>query len=289
MNVLGAEILKVRTRWMPYVLFLLMVGGAAVHIWLLGYVSWHEDKSGEFAGNAFRTFVFPWSIASLLDSGQFWGAAIFVSILTASCVSTEFGWGTVRQVLVRGQPRAQFLAVKIAALAIICIVFLLAALGIGILFSLWATTAAGASVTLDVPGGPSVPEIGLMIARAALGILPYGLLAFMLTTVGRSTALGVSGTIGYMFAEGIIVAILDSVGGVAADFRDIALGHHVGSLIAANRIGTGDYNSIAGRDLATTAEVPDVNIAVLVVALYCLVFLAVIFAIFLRRDIRVHQ
>ncbi|HET8943151.1 MAG TPA: hypothetical protein VFO59_00065, partial [Dehalococcoidia bacterium] len=75
MSMLGAEILKIRTRWMPYVLFLLMVGGAAVNIWLLGYVSWHDDKTGEFAGDALRTFVFPWSIPALLDSGQFWGAA----------------------------------------------------------------------------------------------------------------------------------------------------------------------------------------------------------------------
>jgi hypothetical protein len=266
---------------MPYVLFLLMVAGTALIIWLMGYGPWRDDTSGEFAGENLRTFLFPWSIPSLLDSGQFWGAAVFVSILTASSVSTEFGWGTARQLLVRGQSRAQFLAIKIAALAIICTVFLLTALGIGILFSLWATDAAGKPITLDVPGGPTVPEIGLMILRAALGILPYGLLAFMLTTVGRSTALGVAGTIGYMFAEGIIIAVMESIGGVTQDFRDIALGHHVSSLIAANRIGAGDYNYLAPRDLARAAEVPDVNVATLVVP-YCLVFLAVTFRVFLR-------
>ncbi len=287
-NILQAELLKVRTRWMPYVLFLIMVAGAAINMWLAGYVSWHQEPPDSSA-QAFRTFAFPYSIATLLDTGQFWGSAIFVGILTSSCVSTEYNWGTVRQVLVRGQSRAGYLAIKIAALAILCAIFLLAALAVGLFFSVWATSLAGAPITLDVRDGPSLPEIVLMIGRAALGILPYGLLAFMLSTVGRSTALGIGGTFGYIFAEGIGVAILLGMGGRAADLSDIALGRHVASLVAANRIGSGDYNSIAFREFADPAKLPDPNVGALVILLYCLVFLAITFTVFLRRDIRVHQ
>jgi ABC-type transport system involved in multi-copper enzyme maturation permease subunit len=288
-NILQAELLKVRTRWMPYVLFLLMIGGAAVNIWLAGYVEWNQDPQAEFSASAFRTFAFPYSIATLLDSGQFWGSAIFVGILTSSSVSTEYNWGTVRQVLVRGQSRAEYLAVKIAGLAILCTIFLLAALAVGLFFSVWATSLADAPITLDVPGGPSPPEIGLMICRSALGILPYGLLAFMLSTVGRSTALGIGGTFGYIFAEGIGVAILRGIGGLSADLSDVALGRHVASLAAANRMGSVDYNSMAFREFADPASLPDPSVSALVILLYCLVFLAVTFTVFLRRDIRVHQ
>jgi hypothetical protein len=145
--------------------------------------------------------------------------------------------------------------------SIICIVLLLVALAIGVSFSILATSAEGAPITLDVPGGPSLPEIGLMVLRAAIGIIPYGLLAFALAVIGRSTALGIAGTLGYMLGEGIVVAILDSIGGIAADFREVAIGHHVASLIAANRIGSGDYNSIAARELPVSADLPDVWIA----------------------------
>ena len=234
----------------------------------------------------FVTFAFPWSIPALLDSGQFWGAAIFVAILTSSTVATEYNWGTVRQSLTRGQPRWQFLATKLLGTSIICIFFLLTALAVGILFSILATSIEGEPVTLDVPGGPSVPEVGLMIVRTALGILPYGLLAFVLAVVGRSTALGIAGTLGYMLGEGIIIAILESIGGIAADFREIAIGHHVSSLIAANRIGFGDYNSIAARELPVAADLPDVWVATLVILLYCAVFAGVAFFIFQRRDLR---
>lgn len=285
-NLLAAELLKVRKRWMPYVLLLFMVAGAAVLIWLIGYVGYREDRHSEFADDAFRTFAFPWSIPALLDSGQFWGAALFVTILTSSTVATEYNWGTVRQALVRGQPRWRFLAAKLLGTSIVCVVMLLLALGIGIAFSIMATGANGDRVTLDVPDGPSVPEIPLMIARAAAGILPYGLLAFALAVVGRSTALGIAGTMGYMLSEAIIVAVLESIGGVAADLREAVIGHHVASLIAANRIGSGDYNYLAPRDLPAAGELPDIWVATLVIFLYCVAFAAVAFFVFNRRDLR---
>ena len=124
-----------------------------------------------------------------------------------------------------------------------------------------------------------------MIARSAGGILPYGLLAFALSVGGRSTALGVSGTIGYMFVENILGAVLNELGGVAADTRSLLLGHNVSSLIAANRIGSGDYVSMAPRDAALPGDLPDVWLATLIIAAYCAFFLVVAFAVFNRRDI----
>jgi ABC-type transport system involved in multi-copper enzyme maturation permease subunit len=154
------------------------------------------------------------------------------------------------------------------------------------LFSIIATSAEGAPITLDVPGGPSSAEIPVMVLRTAAGIIPCGLLAFALAVIGRSTALGIAGTLGYMLAESIIVAILDSIGGVAADLTDIAIGRHVASLIAANRIGAGDYNSIAARELPVGADLPDVWTATLVILLYSILFAGVAFFVFQRRDLR---
>ena len=282
---LVAELLKVRKRWMPYVLFILLLIGAAVIVWLFGYVGWTDEEDPEFKQNNLRSFLLPWSIPALLDTGQFWGTAMFVSILTASTVATEYSWGTVRQALMRGQTRSQYLAVKLLCLTIVCSVALLLVFAVGVAFSVGATAAADLPITLDVPGGPSVPEIGLMVLRAAMGILPYGLLAFCLTVVGRSTALGFGGTIGYMFGEGILVAILGGIGGIAEGVRPFFIGHNVSSLMAANRIGTLDYNSIAPRELPIASELPDVWVATLVLAVWCVAFLAIAFAVFRRRDV----
>jgi len=284
-SMLAAELLKVRKRWMPYVLLLVMAGGTAVQIWLVGYVSWTKESEVEFQQSALQAFALPWSLSALLDAGQFWGAML-VGILTASIVATEHGWGTVRQALIRGQTRNQYLAMKLLGIALIAAVTLLLAFGIGVCLSVIATAVADRPITLDVPGGPSALDIVLMILRAGYGILPYGLLAFCLAVVGRSTTLGVAGILLFMFGEAILMAVLGAIGGVAADARTFLIGHNVSALLAANRIGFGDYSSFAPRPNPLASDLPDPAVAVLVLALYCLAFLAIAFVIFRRRDIR---
>jgi ABC-type transport system involved in multi-copper enzyme maturation permease subunit len=116
--------------------------------------------------------------------------------------------------------------------------------------------------------------------------LPYGLLAFSLAVFGRSTTLGVAGILLFMFGEAIILAILGGIGGVAADARDLSIGHNVAALLAANRIGDyHNYNSLGPREPLAASELPDPAIAALIVGLYCLAFLAVAFWVFRQRDI----
>lgn len=289
MTILRAEIMKTTKRWMPYVLLLFMLAGAAAVIWLFGYVGWLTDRDSAESGYGFEslfTLRFPYSLQALLDNGQFYGAVVFVAILTSSSVATEYNWGTARGALIRGQSRGSYILTKLTGTVIICTAFLLATLVVGLLFSLLATSLADKPITLDVPGGPSVPEIGLMILRAAITIVPYGLLAFMLAVVGRSTALGVAGCMGYMFAEQIVIAILRNLSGVWNDIPDFMIGTHVSSLIAANRFGHVDYISFAPRERPEAADLPDPWIAALVIAAWCALFLAVTFFAFLRRDLQ---
>lgn len=285
---LAAELLKVRKRWLPYLLLLIMVAGAAIHIWLFGYAIWLNEPldpgAPDFGQSSLRTFALPWSLATLLDTGQFWGA-ILVGILAASMVATEDGWGTVRQALVRGQTRSQYLMTKLLGIALVAITSLLAALAAGLCFSAIATALADRPITFDVPGGPSLPEAALMVVRAGYMVLPYALLAFCLAVVGRSTTLGVVGTLLYMFVEVILVAILGELGGPAPEIRAFFMGHNVNALLAANRIGIGDYNSLVPRAPPQASELPDPVVAALVLGLYCLIFLAIAFVVFQRRDL----
>ena len=284
-GVLAAELLKTRKRWLPYGVFVFMIIGVSMTMWLAGYVEWKSQDDPAFRQTSFRTFTLPYSIAALLDSGQFWGA-VLVGILAASVVATEHNWGTVKQALIRGQTRAQYLAVKLAALTLIAAVSLLAALGIGIAFSVLATAIADLPITFDVRGGPAPEEVPLMVLRAGYGVLPYGLLAFTLAVVGRSTAIGAAGVLVYVIGEGILLAVFEGIGGLAEDSRSLFIGHNVNALIAANRIGLGDYNSMALRENPIASELPDPNIAVIVLTIYGLVFLAIAFYVFRRRDIR---
>jgi len=187
--------------------------------------------------------------------------------------------------VVRGQTRSQYLTVKLAGIIIMSAAILLIALAAGIIFSLMATRIAGEPITLDVPDGPSAPELVLMVLRAGYAIIPYGLLAFCLTVVGRSTALGVAGTFMYMIAEAILLGILHDLGGVAPTIQACILGQNVSAVLSANTIGNEHFNSMAFRNNPLPGDVPDPAVGALVVALYCALFLAVAYTVFRRRDL----
>jgi len=204
----------------------------------------------------------------------------------ASVVATEHNWGTVRQALIRGQTRSQYLTAKLAGIIVIASLSLLAALAVGLGFSVIAMSVADQPITFDVPNGPSVLDAILMILRAGYCIIPYGLLAFALTVIGRSTALGMGGTLLYIFVvEAILVAILGQLGGPAPDVRAFFLGHNVRALLAANTIGAGEYNSFAFREILQPSELPEPTVAALVIALYSAIFLAISYWVFQRRDL----
>jgi len=287
LKILGIELLKMRKRWLPYLLFLVMVAGVAMIIWAGGYASWKTDDA-EYQGVALRTFVLPWSLVALVDSGQFWGSFL-IGVLIASGVATEYNWGTVRQALIRGQTRSQYLTMKLLGLATTSAVLLLAALGVGVLFSLMATAIADEPITFDVPGGPSFAETVLIILRAGYGILPYALLAFALTVVSRSTAMGAAGILVFIMGEAILGEILRNLGGPAPAIRATLIGPNVSALLAANTIGSVEYNSLAFRELPVASELPPATTAALVIAAYCAFFVAISYAIFQRRDLGVES
>jgi ABC-type transport system involved in multi-copper enzyme maturation permease subunit len=287
-SLLSMELLKVRKRWLFYVLLLTMLAGAAIHVWLGGYTTWRSSNNVDthelqLRSQALHTFVLPYALPALLDSGQFWGS-LLVGILTASMVATEYSWGTVRQAIARGQTRSDYLLVKLSGIGVVSTVMLVVTLGIGIVMAIWATSIAGQDVTFHASGGPSALGAIVMILRAGYCILPYALFAFLLAVVGRSTTLGVAGITLYMIIESIIVAILLDLHGPAPMIRSFILGHNVAAVLGANAINGAQYNTMAFRNLPDPSKLPDPWVGALVIGVYCLVFLAITFFVFQRRD-----
>jgi ABC-type transport system involved in multi-copper enzyme maturation permease subunit len=285
LKILAVELSKMRKRWLPYLLFLVMLGGVSLIIWAAGFGDYHQ---AEYRTTGLHTMALPWSLVALADSGQFWGSFL-IGVLVASGVATEYSWGTVRQALIRGQTRSQYLTMKLVGLALMSTVLLLAALGVGVLFSILATAIAGEPVTFDAPGGPSFIETVLIILRAGYGILPYALLAFALTVVSRSTAMGVAGTLVFIIGEAILGEVLRNLGGPAPDIRAALIGPNVSALLAANTFSPVEYNSMAFRELPVASDLPPATTATVVIAAYCAFFLAAAYAVFQRRDLGVES
>lgn len=287
MGDLAAELMKIRTRWLPYIVLVLLVAGAAVQVLLFGVVAYHEERFEEGYGGdppGLRSFAWPWAFHTMLDSGQFWGA-IFIAFVIASLVATEFGWGTVRLALARGQSRTRFLATKLLGAALVSAALLLTTLAVAVILSLIVSNLEGVPITLDVRGGPSAPELVVMVLRVALAILPYGMLAFTLSVIGRSTTLGATGLLVYKIVESIVLPLFDALGGFWANLQFLFIGHYADAMVAANRIDDREYASLAFRDAPMAADLPDPWVAALMLALISAALAGVAFASFGSRDL----
>ncbi len=292
-NLLLAEWMKSRTRWLPYVLLLLMVLGAGVQVWLFGYTAWwdlHDEVDPELQSDlpiAIRTFTLPWAFPALVDAGQFWGS-MFIGVFISSAVATEYNWGTVRQAVARGQSRAEWLAVKLLAGALICTVLMLLVLTWGIVSMLITTSMAGFDITLDPPGPAELTILDgiVIILRGAMGVLPYALLAFALTVIGRSTALGATGIILFLIIESVIIPLLGALGSPWQDIRNVTIGHNAASLVAVNRIDDSQYLSLAFREIPNGADLPNPWTAFAALCAWCAALLALTYYVFSKRDLR---
>jgi ABC-type transport system involved in multi-copper enzyme maturation permease subunit len=284
MRDLAAELMKIRTRWLPYVVLLALIVGAAAQVLLFGVVAYHDSDQGVDGNPGLRSFAMPWALHTMLDSGQFWGA-ILIAFVIASMVATEYGWGTVRLAIARGQSRTRYLATKLLGATITATALLLITLAIAVAMALIASWFEGEPITLDVRGGPSPAEVPVMVGRAALGILPYGMLAFCLAIIGRSTTLGATGLLVYKLGESILLPLFENLGGFWADLRVLFLGHYAEALIAANRIDEQEYASLAFRSQPVAAELPDPWLAAAMLLLWTALLAAVAFAVFSARDL----
>ena len=279
-GLLAAELLKTRKRWLPYILLLPVLAALAFQTFVGYFAIWRHE--GDIEG--LHVSVLPWSLPSLLDLAQYL-ATIVLAILAASTVATEHGWGTVRQALIRGQTRSQYLTTKLLGLAVVGGIGFLLVLAFGVLLSAILTAVEDRGS----PDSLSAFEGLLMIVRAAYGVLPYMLLAFCLAVVGRSTTLGVAGVLLYVIGEAIVLSTLGGIGGATADARAYFIGHNVVALSVANQVGQVDHFSLAPRERPLASELPDPAIAALVLALYCGVFLAIAYWTFQRRDLGVES
>jgi ABC-type transport system involved in multi-copper enzyme maturation permease subunit len=279
------EVMKSRTRWLPYVLCVFLAIGVVAQIWLFGYVDYRQSRGelGDYNPGLF-TLTFPYCIVALADAGQYW-APIFIAFFVASSVATEFAWGTARLAVARGVTRWQWFVAKLLGSALIAAAALLVLLGVGLLLSAWATAVADQPIPSYFPDGPSSAEVPVIIGRAALTIIPYGVLAFMLAMIGRSTAVGAAGMLIYKLVESAAVGIFTELGGRWEYFRIFFLEYYAQGVLSANRFGSIEYNSIALRELPSGADTPGPWVSAFMLAFYSVLFAGVAWWFFRSRDL----
>jgi ABC-type transport system involved in multi-copper enzyme maturation permease subunit len=199
-NVARWEWFKLRLRWMPWIFLALLLLYSQAGLWVSFFLFSNILQVPE----ARAGFTLPGSIPQALGSSQT-PAMMLLTILAASTFGMEYGMGTLRLVLSRGTGRWPYLAGKFLMLAISGGVALVIIVAATIISSLIAGALTDAGPATGASGG-------WMDAATALGktwfsFIPYLALTGLVTILARSTATGIIISLGYYFAESILVAI----------------------------------------------------------------------------------
>jgi ABC-type transport system involved in multi-copper enzyme maturation permease subunit len=147
---------------------------------------------------------------------------------------------------------------------------------LGVLF----TAIRGFSWSLDASLMSFTGHQLLNFVRAFYVILPYGLLAFLFAILGRSTAAGIGFGIGASVLESILTGLLSIAHGWLAKIPDYLLSPNINKITSLS----GDSGGVTIQ-AGTNTPVPSSLHAFIVVAVYCVVFTAITYTIFQRRDV----
>ena len=175
--------------------------------------------------NLQENFTLPGSIGGILSIVQS-VAVILTIVLAASAVGSEYGWGTMRTVLVRGVGRWQYLAAKIIALTLMVAAGLLVMCVTVAISSLLTTLLAadtngglGAATQLSA-WSPAAATLGKMI----FGLAPYLILALFLGVLTSSSYASISIALVYFVGELVIVPMLTTLFDWFRNVREYVLG-----------------------------------------------------------------
>lgn len=273
---------KLRHRWMPWILLAITALLVQVNFWVT-YVLFRNGSEvtvGEGGGSSDVTvstsdqflemFAFPTSLANGLIVGR-GSAAILMMILAASLIGSEYGWGALRTVLTKGTGRWPLLASKLlllTGLSVGALIVATAALGVSSVIALTTLDTNWIAASADWSG------LGIGFGKAVYGMLPYIALAVFAAVVTSSTGAAIGISLGYYFAESILLGVL-----MPFDWFE-----RIDIFILGQAV-NGWMESAAGGVSFGQASLPDATQSFFVLTGYVVVLSGAAFWLFERREV----
>jgi ABC-2 type transport system permease protein len=289
-RLIKAEIYKLRKRSMTYILLLILIGLFALILSITQANAINSTTTTTVNNGVTPTqavtvvaanvgFLQGAITSSISMLGGLIGVVLAV-VLVANGMGSEYGWNTIRPYLLCSESRSKMFTSKLIADA----VFILAGMIIGvitvILLGVLFTAIRGFSWNLGAGTLSFTGHRLLDFVRAFYVLLPYALLAFLFTVLGKSTAAGIGFGIGASVLETIITGLLSSAHGWLAKIPDYLLSTNISKITSLSGA-SGGVTIHAGTN--TTA--PSTPHAFIVLAVYCVVLVAISYTIFQRRDV----
>jgi ABC-type transport system involved in multi-copper enzyme maturation permease subunit len=135
---------------------------------------------------------------------------LFGVLYAAAIAGSEWGWGTLKTAVARGESRWRYALATYGAVALMLGIGLLVAYVAGITTALLAGRLAGIEPT-GVDDARVIGEIPEHVARSWLAIAEQGAIGFAIATLARSQLAGIGAGIGIYFGEQFATLFLPDV------------------------------------------------------------------------------
>ncbi len=281
-RLINTELFKLRKRSMTWILLYVLIGLTIVLYLLLFAVSriTLPTPGPPGIGSIENLLGLPLAVPFALSILSSLGAVLAV-ILTASSIGNEYNWNTIRIALISSESRFKFLTAKLASALIVIIIGMLIGLATGFAMSLITTAIGGYSFSFAFATGGYLWDQFLQFWRTLFILLPYVMLGFLFSVVGRSAMPGIAVGIGVLFLEPIITTLMRLAGDWVARIPDYLIEANVNAINSLNQL-PGGFGGGFGDGFI---RLPPVYHAFAVLAVYILVFTFLAYYVFHKRDV----
>ena len=291
LQLLRSEIFRMRRRWMPWIMLGLIVFAAfAVYFLIWGSTQAQIEllKSGQAQPQGAPTLeqlretlliVSPGRVQDFGVSVVSGFGSIMLIVFAASHVGTEFGWGTFRTLLAHGASRTGFLVSKAVSLLLYAALLMF----VGTVAAIGGSYVVSSLASLSTGSGIDVAEVAGAAAKSGYTFIPYMALAVAIAVWSKSAGAGIATGLVVYFAEGLVATILVSLNKDYAQIVNWGLSRNASALTRTVSSGQGGPST---QD-PTASTLPDPTQAAIVLAVYCLIFLALAYWRLRSRDVTV--
>ena len=276
-EMIRGELTKLRKRKMTWILLAVMVvyyGLIFFAIYSIANNPPHRMEE-QVVAQIKASIQFPGAFDTIFSSAGDIGVLLLI-ILVASSIGNEYGWGSIRQVLLRRGIRSQFVLSKVISFVIVAIIGLVLAVLTGFIITIITSNLLG---TIDwgfLTGSFALEQLEAY-GWTLFALLPFIMLATFFAFWGRSAITGIGGALGFYIIEAIVVGIFSQSEGWLGEVPPYLIGPNVDALIPASMF---DQMPFAGgvEDITTLH-------AAITLSVYCVVLLVASLVMFKKRDI----
>lgn len=197
MRLFFSSLRKLSRRLATWMTFGLLAG---LLVLILIAVGTTADRAGGQTGRAAAAvslLKFPGAYDSILAFLLGLGG-LFAVIYGAAIAGSEWGWGTLKNAVARGESRSRYALASFAAIALVIAIGLVLAFVIGVVAALIAATIAGIP-TDGLNDATTIGRLPEQFVRGWLAIIELGALGYAIATLARSQLAGIGAGIAFYF------------------------------------------------------------------------------------------